>query len=76
MYEIGKEELSALEDLFITKKFFRYQGSGVETQTLLFEKEFSTLIWKILTLPALEHLELRNVQFVEQEKLKLYQNKN
>lgn len=44
MYEIGKEELSALEDLFITKKFFRYQGSGVETQTLLFEKEFSTLI--------------------------------
>ncbi|MES2528165.1 MAG: DegT/DnrJ/EryC1/StrS family aminotransferase [Bdellovibrionota bacterium] len=44
MYEIGKEELSALEDLFITKKFFRYQGSGVETQTTFFEKEFSSLI--------------------------------
>ncbi len=44
MYEIGKEELSALEALFSTKKFFRYQGPGVETQTLAFEKEFSSLI--------------------------------
>lgn len=44
MYEIGKEELSALEELFVTKKFFRYQGPGVETQTSLFEKEFSSLI--------------------------------
>ncbi len=44
MYEVGKEELSALEDLFVTKKFFRYQGPGVETQTSLFEKEFSAHI--------------------------------
>lgn len=44
MYEIGQEELSALETLFKSKKFFRYQGPGVETQTSLFEKEFSALI--------------------------------
>ena len=44
MYDIGKEEISALEDLFKTKKFFRYQGPGVETQTSLFEKEFSSHI--------------------------------
>ena len=44
MYEIGKEELSALEALFKTRKFFRYQGPGIETQSSLFEKEFSQLI--------------------------------
>ncbi len=41
MYDLGKEEISALESLFTTKKLFRYQGRGVETQTSIFEKEFS-----------------------------------
>ena len=41
MYEIGSEELNDLEELFKTKKFFRYQGRDVATHSSLFEKEFS-----------------------------------
>lgn len=43
MYEIGKEELSALEKLFETKKLFRYQGE-VETECARFEKNFSSYL--------------------------------
>ena len=37
---------------------------------------YCILIWKISTLTALEHSELKNVQFVVQENLKLFQEKN
>lgn len=43
MYEIGKEELDALEKLFDTKKIFRYQGD-VETECARFEKNFSSYL--------------------------------
>lgn len=41
MYDIGKEELLALESLFKTKKFFRYQGPNVPTISTELESEFS-----------------------------------
>src|SRR5690606_26243501 len=44
MYRIGDEELEALQKLFLSKKFFRYQGKNVVTNTLEFEKEFSDYI--------------------------------
>ena len=39
MYEIGKEELKAVEKVFQQKKFFRYGGSHVSS----FEKEWSQI---------------------------------
>lgn len=44
MYEIGKDEINELEKLFSSKKLFRYQGKAVETNTSLFESEFSHYI--------------------------------
>ena len=44
MYEIGKDEITELEKLFLSRKLFRYQGKSVETNTSLFEKEFSHYI--------------------------------
>lgn len=44
MYEWGKEEVRAFEQLSEKKKFFRFQGAGVETQSSLFEKEFAQKI--------------------------------
>lgn len=41
MYDIGKEELSALEALFKTRKFFRYQGPNVTTLSTELEGQFS-----------------------------------
>ncbi|HLW57146.1 MAG TPA: DegT/DnrJ/EryC1/StrS family aminotransferase [Bacteriovoracaceae bacterium] len=41
MYDIGKEELSALENLFKTRKFFRYQGPNVPTLSTELESRFS-----------------------------------
>lgn len=43
MFEIGREELNALEKLFESRKFFRYQGE-VETECMRFEKSFSSYL--------------------------------
>jgi 8-amino-3,8-dideoxy-alpha-D-manno-octulosonate transaminase len=44
VYSIGKEELARIEELFLTKKFFRYQGKDVETNCSKFEQQFSEYI--------------------------------
>lgn len=43
MYEIGKEELSALEKLFSSQQLFRYQGSQ-QSQCELMEQNFSSYL--------------------------------
>lgn len=42
MYEVGKDELEAIEAVLSSKKYFRYQGKDVETVTSLCEKEWQT----------------------------------
>ncbi|PJB52754.1 MAG: hypothetical protein CO099_10915, partial [Bdellovibrio sp. CG_4_9_14_3_um_filter_39_7] len=42
MYILGDEELQAIKRVLDSKKLFRYQGPGVETECFLFEKEFAS----------------------------------
>jgi 8-amino-3,8-dideoxy-alpha-D-manno-octulosonate transaminase len=44
MYLIGKEEITKIEELFLSKKLFRYQGKDVETNCTKLEKEFSSYL--------------------------------
>ena len=43
MYEIGNEEIKAIEQLFSSKKLFRYQGNQ-KSQCELFERKFSSYL--------------------------------
>jgi len=42
LYILGDEELQAIKRVLDSKKLFRYQGPGVETECFLFEKEFAS----------------------------------
>ncbi|GAB4014139.1 MAG: DegT/DnrJ/EryC1/StrS family aminotransferase [Bdellovibrio sp.] len=42
MYLFGEDELKAIRKVVDSKKLFRYQGPGVETESSIFEKEFAS----------------------------------
>ena len=44
MYQLDHQELDAIKKLFESKKLFRYQGKGVSTHCLEFEREFADFV--------------------------------